>query len=290
MTTKYKLLAIDVDGTLLDSDHNIPPATAIAVAKARSQGVKVMLATGRSYTETIGVWRELVAGAPPLPPHLGGEPIVLIGGALVSEAPSGRTLYHRAIDHDVACAYGDALLSAGKSAMAILDPWRHGLDYFIVEGPDCQTVQQRWFSQMNVKFQTVKHLNGQARDFPILRMSVLVDPADGQRLADSLLADFAGKLNIYPIYAPNYDITIIEAFAADVNKWTGISYVAQGARIPASRIVAVGDDVNDFNMIKNAGLGVAMLKAPANVKAAAKQIAAGGLATFIDELLAGQFD
>jgi Cof subfamily protein (haloacid dehalogenase superfamily) len=289
-TTKYKLLAIDVDGTLLDSEHKITPATAAAVAKALSHGMKVMLATGRSYIETIGLWRELFADAPPLPPHVGGEPVVLIGGALVSEAPSGRTLYHRAIDHDVACAFGDALLSAGKSAMAILDPWRHGLDYFIVEGPDCQTVRQRWFSQMNVKSQTVKHLNSQARDFPILRISVLVDPAQGQSLTDSLLADFAGKLNIYPIHAPNYGITIVEAFAPDVNKWTAVSYVAQGARIPASRIVAVGDDINDLPMIENAGLGVAMPKAPANVKAVAKQVAANGLAAFIDELLAGKFE
>jgi Cof subfamily protein (haloacid dehalogenase superfamily) len=290
MTTKYKLLALDVDGTLLDAGHKIAPATSAAVAKALSQGMKVMLATGRSYVETIGVWRELFASAPPPPPHVGGEPIVLIGGALVSEAPSGSTLYQRAIDHEIACRYGDALLAAGKSAMAILDPWRHGLDYFIVEGPDCQTVQRRWFSQMNVKFQTVKHLNSQARAFPILRVSVLVQPDEGQRLADALLAEFAGKLNIYPMYAPNYGITIIEAFAADVNKWTGISYVAQGQRIPASRIAAVGDDVNDLPMLKNAGLGVAMPNAPQGVQAAAKQVADGGLATFIAELLAGKFD
>lgn len=280
---KYKLMAIDVDGTLIGPDGKVTPATAEAVQAAARAGLRVCVATGRSYVETMPVWRQLELPAP----H---EPMVLISGALVSDPDSGRTLYQKAIPRQLACEYADALNEAGHSAAAIVDSWRHGVEYYLAESRDAQQVRKRWFAQMSVKVNYVRRL-ADAADMPDpLRINVVVDADEGKALAAKLIARFGQGLEIHEILAPNYNVRIVEAFAAGATKWTGVQYVAQAYRIGAGTVVAVGDDVNDLSMIRSAGLGVAMPHAPHEVASAAKVVAEGGLAEFIARLLAGRYD
>jgi hydroxymethylpyrimidine pyrophosphatase-like HAD family hydrolase len=113
----------------------------------------------------------------------------------------------------------------------------------------------------------------------------VVDPADGKALVGRLRQQLDGQLELHAILAPNYGVTIVEAFAAQANKFTAIRHVAQARQIPPERIVAVGDDVNDIPMLTGAGLGAAMPHAPGNVKAAADVVAENGLAAFVSDLL-----
>ena len=66
------------------------------------------------------------------------------------------------------------------------------------------------------------------------------------------------------------------ALPAGVDKFAALRYIAQGYRIPAGRIAAIGDDVNDLGMIKAAGLGAAMPDAAPSVRDAADRTAEGG--------------
>ncbi|MFB3890465.1 MAG: HAD-IIB family hydrolase [Phycisphaerae bacterium] len=275
---KYKLLALDVDGTLLDERQRIPPQTIEAIAEADAAGLRVCIATGRSYIETIPVWRQLRLAAP-------YEPMVLIGGALVSEPDTGRTLYQRTISRDLAREYGDALMSAGYSAMAIVDAWRHGVDYYLAEGPDAERVQRMWFDKMNVNIRRVPRLMADGEP-PVLRINAVAPPDDAAILSSELARRFAGRLHVHSIYAPNYEVTVVEAFAATASKWNAILYVAQAMRIGPGQIAAVGDDVNDLPMIREAGLGAAMPSAPPAVKAAAKRVVEPSLAHFIRGIVA----
>ena len=275
---KYELLAIDVDGTLTGADNTISPEVAEAVAAADAAGLRIVLATGRSYVETIPIWRRLNLGLP----H---EPMILIGGAMVSEPDTGRTLYQRAIRRDLACRYADALGEAGYSALAIVDAWRHGVDYFVAESDDAEIIHRRWFSRMNVKVRRLHRLD-EADDMPDpLRINAVVDAENAPALAKTLKLRFAGQLNIHAIFAPNYDVTIVEAFAAGTDKWKALKYVAGAYRIGPGRIVAIGDDINDLPMIRHAGLGVATALAPPQVKTAAKHVAADGVADFLHRLI-----
>lgn len=283
MATKYKLLALDVDGTLLGPDHEIPPDHAQAIVAAQEAGLRVCLATGRSYIETIGVWRKLPLREP-------FEPMVLIGGALVAEPQGGRTLYQRTIPGDLARRYAAALVEAGYSAMGIVDAWRWGVDYYLAESADAQRVVRDWFGRMKVTVRKTPALCAEADMPPPLRINAVVPPDQAGELADHLARRFGAELNIHAIYAPNYDVMIVEAFALEASKWTGLQYVAQAYRIGAGQIVAAGDDVNDIAMLSRAGLGVAMSKAPAAVKSAARLTAERGLADVIHRMLAGEFD
>ena len=277
---KYKLLALDVDGTLLGADHTVSAETARAVRLAEAAGLDVCLATGRSYIETLPTWRALGLRGP-------FQSMVLIGGALVSEADTGRTLYHKPIARAVAVEFADALGEAGYSAMAIVDSWRHGVDYYLAECGDVHSAQREWFSKMNVTVRTVGRL-GDVPDLPApLRVSAVVPPDQAPELAARLKRRFDGMLNIHPITAPNYNVTIVEALSAGADKFVALRYVGQAMRIGPSQIVAVGDDVNDITMVRGAGLGAAMPEATEPLREAADYQITTSLAEFIRRLTAG---
>ena len=276
---QYKLLALDVDGTLLAPAGRLEPEVVSAVAAVQKAGIRVCLATGRSYMETIDVWRGLsLAG-----PH---EPLVLVGGALVSEPATGRTLFERGIEPELACEYADALGEQGYSAMAILDVWRWGLDYVMAEAADADEVLRRWFAQMKVKIRRVPSLR-QGLDAAPLRVNAVVRPEEAGALLDRMQRAFGDRLNIHSILAPNYGVHIVEAFGRTCSKWEALQYVAQAYRIGSGQIAAVGDDVNDLPMIRGAALGAAMAKAPAAVREAAK-VVVDDLPAFLRRLAEGQ--
>ena len=282
-STPFRLIALDCDGTLVGPDSLVPPDIATAVARADQAGIRICLATGRNYIETIDIWRQLELTIP----H---EPIILVGGALVSEAATARTLYHQPIPRDLANQFADTLADEGYCALALVDRWRHKLDYILTDVGDVETVENRWLSRMPCTVRRVARL-ADATDAPApLRISAIVAPEDGDALVARLQARFADQLTVHAILAPNYGVWIVECFHKDTNKLTALKYVSQAYRIPLSQVVAVGDDVNDLPMIEGAGLGVAMAKAPPHVQDAANHVATDGLAAFIDDLLAGKMN
>jgi hydroxymethylpyrimidine pyrophosphatase-like HAD family hydrolase len=88
---------------------------------------------------------------------------------------------------------------------------------------------------------------------------------------------------------PAYAVEVLEVFDPAVNKWEGILHVARRHGIEAEQIIAVGDDVNDIPMLRNAGLGVAMGNARPEALAVAKRVIGpnteDGLAVFLEELV-----
>jgi len=282
----YRILALDVDGTLVGPDNIVTGDIIEAVALADRAGIRICLATGRSYSETIGIWEQLGLDRPQ-------QPMILIGGALVSETDSRRALYHKPMDGETASRFADALGAAGYCAMAIVDAWRYDVEYYLTEHGDLADAQRRWFSRMDVNVESVASLGDVllGPDGPeVLRISAVVDENDGPALAADLKEQFGDAINICSILAPNYDVWIVEAHAAGADKRTALQYVAQATRTPLSEVAAVGDDVNDISMIGSAGLGVAMPQAPPSVIEASDHTAAGGLVEFIRQLVDGQFD
>jgi hydroxymethylpyrimidine pyrophosphatase-like HAD family hydrolase len=177
------------------------------------------------------------------------------------------------------------LAETNRSAMAFVDGWRYDADYFLTDVGNVDEILARWFSQMNVRVRRVKDF-GALPDMPEpLRISAVVDPAEGRELESHLRERFDGQLNLHMIFAPNYDVTIVEAFAAGVDKLSGVRYVAQSWRIPMSQVIAVGDDVNDVPLLTGAGLGVAMPDAPDEVKQTSARVATDGLAALIHTLI-----
>ena len=276
----YKLLAVDVDGTLLGPDQRVRPDAIDAIGEARRAGLAVCLATGRSYVEAIDVWRAMRIAPPP-------EPMVVVGGAAVAEPDTGRTLFQKAIAPHVGREFAEAINDLGYVAMALVDGWRYDVDYLITDRGDHHAASRDWFSKMpSLRVRRVPDLGGEADTPQALRISTVADPADAERIAAELTPRFVGRLNVHSIVAPNYGVTIVEAHAHGADKLAALKYVAQGMRIGPGRIAAVGDDINDIAMVRGAGLGAAMPHAPQALLDAADHVASAGLADFIRRLAA----
>ncbi len=288
--TRFKLLALDIDGTLIGPDARVSEANRRAVSAARAAGLAVCLATGRSYPESRSVWEQLHLPAP----H---EPMVTVGGAMVCQSDTGRTLYHRSIQREVARRFGSAMNDRGYVAMALVDGWRNGTDYLITERGDHHAASRDWFSKMNVRVRQVPSLGEAGLEMAMLRISTVVDTAEAGQMAAELSRQFDGQLNVHAILAPNYGITIVEAHAVGADKMTALRYIGQPLLIGAGQLAAVGDDLNDLSMVRGAGVGAAMGHSPKALQAVADIVVGmgagepgAGLAEFIGQLVAGEYD
>jgi 5-amino-6-(5-phospho-D-ribitylamino)uracil phosphatase len=284
--TRFKLLAVDVDGTLLGAGSRLSGPHGAAVRLAKQAGLSVCLCTGRSVAETHPVWRACeFAGK--------ADPLVCISGALVCESNTVRTLRIEPINPAAAAAGARAILHGGRSVVALVDGWRWGFDYYFLEGADAVAVRAKWLDRHECRVKVIKSLEEAPEPAEILRLTAFID-SDVAALRQSLAACADGQLQAGQIFAPNLGAELLECFAPAASKWAGIAYVAQGLRIARRDIAAVGDDVNDLPLLQNVGLPVAMGNACPAVKAVAK-ITIGrhdedGLAPFIEQLVAGAYE
>ncbi len=279
---KYKLLALDVDGTLLGPDGKIPPATREALQRACAKGLHVCLATGRTYKETLGVWQELQMPQP----H---DPLIVLAGAMVREPLLGRTLCLRRIEPQAAVELSRILLEKGLSVVATLDEWRTGCDYLVCPGDNYVQVRSRWLDRFPVKIRECDAMEDSDL-WACARLIAMIDPGQARSLGEELSRRFRDRLHLYTIHAPNFDMTVIEAYAPSVNKASGVRYVAQGCGLGMGAVAAVGDDINDVHLLESAGLGAVMPQARDEIKQRGDVVVQDTLARFIHDLLDGRFE
>lgn len=272
------LLAIDLDGTLLDTQHELPPENRAALHRAHEAGIKIVLCTGRAFTETRSVLAQI---------GLDLDATVTVFGALVTDVASGRTLDRTAIPLDVARDATEWFRRQGFPVLWLTDPDETGSDGYVVAGPRRHPAVDRWIERSPCVVQDVKELPDDCAA-PV-RLSIIEESDVLDAVSAELRAAFDGRLTHNVLHAPPYRLSLIEAFAPEVNKWYGIEKLCRRYRIDPRRTVAVGDDVNDLDMIRHAGLGVAMGNAGPAVQEAAHRVIdtndACGVAKLIAELL-----
>jgi hydroxymethylpyrimidine pyrophosphatase-like HAD family hydrolase len=282
---RIRLLALDVDGTLTDSRHEVPVVARDAIRRVRAAGIRVMLATGRRYRDTLPVADILGIDAP----------IVTASGALVKQPPGHATLHRAAFAPGVLADVVARIVAAGHEPILYTDSFAAGYDFHCrsLAGADPAAVGDR---------RGVSEYLGRNRHLADVRPDLHVAPpaetfagfAMGRHeemlaLEAALHAAHADDLSLHVIRSPRYRDWMCEIAPAGVTKWSGILALAAGWRIDPAEICAVGDDVNDLPMIRGAGHGIAMGNARPEVQAAADTVVGShdedGLADVADLLL-----
>lgn len=275
---KYDLLAIDLDGTLLDSQHRLVPANRAALHRAHQAGMRIVICTGRSFTETRPVLADI---------GLDLDAAVSVFGAIITEVASGHTIDRTPIPLEVAHAATNWFQQKGYPVLWLMDADEIGFDGYLVDGPRRHPGVDRWLALSPCRVERVSVIPPDAAA-PV-RLSIIDDEAVLPELSTHLHAAFDGRLTHNLLHAPPYRLSLIEAFAPPVNKWYAVHKLCARWGLDPRRTVAIGDDVNDVQMIRNAGLGVAMGNAAPAVKAVADELTAtndeGGVALVIDRLL-----
>ncbi len=276
----YRLLAIDIDGTLVNSRHELTPAIRAALARANEAGITVVLATGRRYSHALPLVESLKIDVP----------LVTASGALVKDPLDHRTLYQARFEPQVLLEALTIVDRCGYDPVVCADTFAEGFDYYLAR-LDVRTPELAYY---------LDHNPGRGRLWPEL----LASPPPGvfsvfstgtheqmRELEATLHRMLPGQLHTHVLRPPKYVGYFTEIAPAGVTKWSAIRRLARDWGIDDAEICAVGDDVNDIPMIRAAGLGVAMGNALPAVKAAADRVAPGhdedGLAEVVAWLLEG---
>jgi len=278
-----RLLVLDVDGTVCDSSHRVPDTTVEAIDRVRTAGIRILLATGRRYRDTL-----------PVAARLGIEgPIVTASGALVKDSRDHATLTRAAFDADVLAGTLRSIVDRGHEPIVYTDSYAEGFDFHCRELPS-PAVERRGVHEYLERNRGLASIRTDLERSP--PPGVFAGFAMGSReemldLEKSLHAAWPGCLSLHTIRSPRYFDWMCEFAPAGVTKWSGVDAIATRFGIQPHEICAVGDDVNDLPMIRGAGLGIAMGNATAEVRAAARLVVAahdaGGIAEVADLLLAG---
>jgi len=270
-----RLLVLDVDGTVTNSRHEVTTATCEAVARIQAAGIRVVLATGRRYRDTL-----------PVAARLGiSEPLITASGALVKRSTDHATLARAEFGPGTLEGVVAEIVAAGHEPVFYSDSFADGFDFHCrsltvaqTPGRDESTGSMPVISGLSEYLERNRDL---AKVVPDLHRNVPPGVFAGfamgshramLNLEQSLHENFPGKLSLHTIRSPRYLNWMCEIAPVGVTKWSGVMTLADEWGIRAEEICAVGDDVNDLPMIRAAGLGVAMGNAQPEVLAAADRV------------------
>jgi Cof subfamily protein (haloacid dehalogenase superfamily) len=268
------LIALDLDGTLIGDDLVLGPRTLAAIGAARARGIAVSIVTGRMTTSALPYARRLGLV----------DPIVAYQGALIRAMPPpdrdprlGRILAHHPLAPDAAREVIGWARSVG------LEPHVNHLERFVIQADDPRAEDYSTF--LGARAELVDDLRAWLIH-PISK--VIAVAAAGDAIPESILAEgrarFAGRAEV-TISHPRF----LEFLAPGVTKLVGVRHLARRAGVPLGRVLAVGDQFNDLEMIAGVGHGAAMPSAPDPVRAAARYVAPPladeGTAQLIEQLV-----
>ena len=274
----YRMIAIDLDGTLLSPTGEVTPRVKAAVHKALAAGFLVCFATGRNWTES-----KMVIDAVE---HYGSA--VFVGGAMVVDTEKRVTLHRSLMAPDLARELSAYMESQGHTVMALQDTESAGVDYLATGDVGLNVPTAYWMKVTAAQVHRVPKLAEHPHEHTV-RVGIVAPAAETRRVRDELVARFGDRVYCHSLSVPAFAVEVLEVFDPAVNKWEGILHVARRHDIAPAQIIAIGDDVNDVPMLKNAGLGVAMGNARPEALAVADRViganADEGLAAFLEELV-----
>jgi Cof subfamily protein (haloacid dehalogenase superfamily) len=273
------MIAIDLDGTLLSPEGKVTERAKAAVHQCLSAGLLVCFATGRNWTESKTVL-DAVA-------HY--STAVFVGGAHVVDTKQEVTLHRTMMEPTLAADVCRELESSGHAVLALQDTGSAGVDYLITADVGLNPATAHWMRVTSAKVHRIPSLADYAHEHTI-RVGIVAEPDEVARVEKELAEKFGERIMMMSIRVPTAGVTVLEVFDPAVNKWEGIMHVARRHGVEPEQIIAIGDDVNDVPMLKQAGLGVAMGNARDEIKAVAKRVIGHnkdeGLAEFLEELVA----
>lgn len=278
---QFKMIAIDLDGTLLCPRGTVTRRVKDAVHSALRSGLLVCFATGRNWTECHAVLEAV--------DHY--DSAVFVGGALVVDTKNRVTLHRTMMQPELTRELAKLFESLGHAVLAVQDRQTAGVDYLISHGIPMNSETTHWMKVTSASYHLVENLPTHAHEHTI-RVGIVAPPAEVARVRREIEARFGERVFIINLTVPSAGVEVLEVFDPAVNKWEGIQHVARRHGIEGHEIIAVGDDYNDIPMLSRAGLGVAMGNAKPEVQAVAKRVIGhnrdDGLAEFLEEIVASR--
>ena len=264
-----KLLALDIDGTLTNTQKDITPATLEKIIEAQEKGHIVAIASGRplpgirKIADTIELDR------------FGGYVLAFNGGRIVDYS-TGEVVYQAVLDNDVVRDIYDYCLKAG-CGMVTYDGDR------VITGTDIDGYMTFEASINHMEIMRIDNFR-EYIDFPLNKCLLTADPDKAEKIEQELAEKFGDQLNIF-----RSEPYFVEIMPPNVHKATSLEKLLEVLDMDKKDLVACGDGYNDLTMIEYAGVGVAMANAQDIVKEHADYITLSndedGLVPVVDKFI-----
>lgn len=247
-----RLIAMDMDDTLLRDDWSISERTVQSIQQARKQGVHVTIATGR-----------MPASVRPYAQQLGLDvPVITYNGAMVQEALSEKVLYRKVIPIETAQNIISWLLEQDVHFHVYIKD-----QVFVEKMNDRSREYERATRVSIVETNLLERLALEKEG--VEKILLMGEPEMLKGWEDKLRLHYEGKVRTTK--SKSYFLELIHP---TVNKGVALSSLAKRLEVKQEEVLAIGDSLNDLEMIQYAGIGVAMGNARQEVKEAADTVTA----------------
>jgi len=250
----YKLIAIDLDGTLLDDNKTIPEENVLTLRDLIDRGYEIVIATGRRYLEA----KELIK-------DIDRNLVILANnGNIVRNMQDDKLIIKKYLNMEDFRKLVHESKKRGLHPLILVDDFENGID-IIVETGSASHFHRVYISRAKNRYREVKdYLN--MEDVNILSVAYAGSRKDMEELYNYINERYP---NVYKTHLME-NINLAEALLEIMNplgdKWFSLLEYARERNITQSEIIAIGDDNNDIEMIRNSGCGIAMKNGSNQVK------------------------
>jgi Cof subfamily protein (haloacid dehalogenase superfamily) len=261
-----RLLALDLDGTLLDSRGELPEQNLLAIEAARGAGVRVALVTGRRFRD-----------ARPLALQLGLDvPVISHNGALTKHARTLETVMVRLLPLKEAQEVLRIGRENGGDALVSDDPHGAGVLVYDHASDDNQALARyiAWSRRIHGEeaaeaVRRVASLENYLDHAPV-HITFSGSVARMKQLSERLSEELGASVKLLSTIYPKMDFALLDVLHAEVSKGEGIRAAAVEQGLSREEVMAMGDNFNDLEMLQYAGTSVLMGNAEDSLRALLK--------------------
>lgn len=249
----YKAVFLDMDGTLLKSDHSVSDETIQTIHQLTNKGIAVILVSARPLNAVLPTFRHI--GLP------AASPVITLNGSYIVE--NDLPIFQATVDLETTARVTEEVrLFKATIAYYLQREW-------FSEVKDAWTDHEQKIMDVPVEVGPIASLikDWSARNIGPNKMMVMSEPDNIAQIQQHLRSIYNGRLNIYPSKA-----TYLEVMDTRGSKANAVKFVSERLGIAREEVIAMGDNYNDVEMIQFAGVGVAMGNAPDDIKAIADHV------------------
>ena len=268
---RYRLLVIDIDGTLISKDGTVSQENKAALDLVRERGIAIALSTGRTVNSCQRIIKNLA---------LDGYHI-FFDGALVCDCRNREHVYARPVEKVLV-----------KEMIEFASD--NDIDLELASATRYFAGRETWSTEVKRNYFDIETIIGDlaipCENEIIIRLDIVITNAKEQVKAENFMKHFADRLCFSQAYSPQLpDERFINIIAPGTSKGEALKALAQYLDVKLDEVAAVGDWVNDISLLSTAGLGIAMGNAHDDLKAMADHVTLSvdehGLAAAVQEFL-----
>ncbi|MBI2822254.1 MAG: HAD family phosphatase [Acidobacteria bacterium] len=252
--SQIRLVALDLDGTLLDSQHRIPPANVLALETLKRHAVRIALVTGRRFCNAARIVQQYGLG----------DLIIIHNGALIRNCDSGEVLYFQELGRQVCRDVINAARPLRHSPFVLVDPRETRV--LFERQPEEHRARSEYLTRNRTDSVQVTDLTLAIDTAPVIQLMFTHAIAPLEECKRRLTEQFGRRVTILETIYPERDHTFLDVIHAGCSKGKALDWLMRRENLSPHQVMAFGDNHNDLEMLQVAGHSFLMDNATEELK------------------------